>query len=131
MSNSKTFFFHAKRLYNKLCSRLCIQLKRKKNQAKQRWQLRNGQNIIGTCLNYWQTNAVHHDLKVKVTLQGWLKQLHQSKLRSIKCEGRPEGYWFYWYNLKAVNSKHLNTIMVTEKNTAESCSKTTPSCLDH
>lgn len=25
-----------------------IQLKRK-NQAKQRWQLRNGQNIIGTC----------------------------------------------------------------------------------
>lgn len=23
---------------------------------------------------------------------------------------RAEGYWFYWYNLKADESKHLNTI---------------------
>lgn len=131
MSNSKTFFFMQKGYVTSCVQGYVFSWREKKNQAKQRWQLRNGQNIIGTCPNYWQTNAVHHDLKVKITLQGWLKQLHQSKLRSIKCEGRPEGYWFYWYNLKAVKSKHLNTIMITEKNTAESCLKTTPSCLGH
>lgn len=61
MSNSKNyFFFHAKSHYS---------VSEKKNQAEQRWELRNGQNIIGTCPTR-QTNAIHHDLKIKVTLQG-------------------------------------------------------------
>lgn len=28
---------------------------------------------------------------------------------------RAEGYWFYWYNLKADESKHLNTIYGNRK----------------
>lgn len=40
------------------------------------------------------------------------------------------GLWFYWYNSKAMETKHIHTINVNreekKKNTAESCSNTIP-----
>lgn len=34
---------------------------------------------------------------------------------------RAEGYWFYWYNLKADESKHLNTIYGNRKKKKKYC----------
>jgi hypothetical protein len=65
--------------------------------------------------SYWQTNTLYHDSQIKVSSQGEGDHLHQPKLRSGEWEGRPEGYQFYWYNLKAVEGSHSNTIYGNRK----------------
>lgn len=66
-----------------------------------------GWKNIGTCPAS-DKQKQYCDLKINHSKGEW-KQ-HQPKLRSVKQKEWTESYWFYWYNLKAVEGKHLNTI---------------------
>lgn len=38
-----------------------------------------------------------------------MKTTTSNSAKGVKREGKAEGYRFYWYNLKAVERKNLNT----------------------